>query len=38
MVELRRLSDRFPGTPDAAGALAELDRRRALLKDQHEQS
>lgn len=38
MVELRRLADRFPGTPDAAGALAELDRRRALLKDQHEQS
>jgi hypothetical protein len=38
MVELRRLADRFPGTPDAAGALAELDRRRALLKDQYEQS
>lgn len=38
MVELRRLADRFPGTPDAAGALAELERRRAILKDQHEQS
>ncbi|WP_337172529.1 hypothetical protein [Gemmatimonas aurantiaca] len=30
MVELRRLADRFPGTPDAEGALAELQRRRAL--------
>lgn len=38
MVELRRLADRFPGTPDAAGALRELERRRALLKDQHEHS
>ncbi|HEY0929353.1 MAG TPA: hypothetical protein VGE27_05495 [Gemmatimonas sp.] len=30
VVELRRLADRFPGTPDAEGALAELQRRRAL--------
>lgn len=30
LVELRRLADRFPGTPDAEGALAELQRRRAL--------
>jgi hypothetical protein len=30
MVELRRLADRFPGTPDAEGALAELQRRRVL--------
>lgn len=30
MSELRRLVERFPGTRDAEGALAELDRRRAL--------
>ncbi|MCE2901176.1 MAG: hypothetical protein ACK5U0_06325 [Gemmatimonas sp.] len=38
MVELRRLADRYPGTPDAAGALTELERLRALLKDEHERS
>jgi tetratricopeptide (TPR) repeat protein len=36
MAELRRLAERFPGTRDAEGALAELQRRRALMKDQHE--
>ena len=33
MSELRRLAERFPGTRDAEGALAELDRRRALRKN-----
>ncbi len=32
MSELRRLTERFPGTRDAEGAQAELDRRRALRK------
>lgn len=32
MSELRRLVERFPGTRDAEGAQAELDRRRALRK------
>ena len=31
MVELRRMADRFPDTPDGQGALAELRRRRDLL-------
>lgn len=30
MAELRRIAERFPGTRDADGALAELERRRAL--------
>lgn len=35
MVELRRLADRFPDTPDGQGALAELKRRRDhLAQDQ----
>jgi thioredoxin-like negative regulator of GroEL len=33
MSELRRLTERFPGTRDAEGAQAELDRRRALRKN-----
>jgi len=32
MAELRRLVERFPGTRDAEGAQAEIDRRRALRK------
>jgi hypothetical protein len=36
MAELRRLAERFPGTRDAEGALAELQRRRALMKDRNE--
>lgn len=31
LVELRRMADRFPDTPDGQGALAELRRRRDLL-------
>lgn len=43
MSELRRLAERFPGTRDADGALAELERRRALRQEslrqeQHRQS
>ena len=35
MVELRRMADRFPDTPDGQGALAELRRRREhLAQDQ----
>jgi len=35
MVELRRMADRFPDTPDGQGALAELTRRRDhLAQDQ----
>ena len=35
MVELRRMADRFPDTPDGQGALAELTRRRDhLVQDQ----
>lgn len=37
MVELRRMADRFPDTPDGQGALAELRRRREqLAQDQTE--
>jgi tetratricopeptide (TPR) repeat protein len=36
MAELRRLAERFPGTRDAEGALAELQRRRAIMNDRHE--
>lgn len=36
MSELRRLTERFPGTPDADGAQAELDRRRAQRKIDHQ--
>lgn len=38
MSELRRIAERFPGTRDAEGALAELERRRALRQEQHRQS
>jgi hypothetical protein len=37
MSELRRLAERFAGTRDAEGALAELERRRALRVEQHRQ-
>lgn len=36
MSELRRLTERFPGTRDADGAQAELDRRRAQRKIDHQ--
>jgi hypothetical protein len=36
--ELRRLVERFPGTRDAEGAQAELDRRRALKNTTDSQS
>lgn len=38
MVELRRMADRFPDTPDGQGALAELRRRRLQLAQEHEQT
>lgn len=38
MSELRRLAERFPGTRDAEGVLAEFERRRALRSEQHRQS
>lgn len=43
MAELRRIAERFPGTRDAEGALAEIERRRALRQEslrqeQHRQS
>lgn len=34
MVELRRMADNFPDTPDGQGALAELKRRREWLENQ----
>jgi len=36
MAELRRLAERFPGTPDARGALAALARHRASMHDASE--
>ncbi|WP_396214691.1 tetratricopeptide repeat protein [Gemmatimonas sp.] len=36
MAELRRLAERFPGTPDARGALEALARHRASMKDESE--
>ena len=38
MVELRRMADRFPDTPDGQGALAELRRRRIQLAQDYEQT
>jgi hypothetical protein len=38
MVEMRRMAERFPGTPDAEGALAELQRRRALMTNSQDQA
>jgi hypothetical protein len=38
MSELRRLVERFPGTRDAEGAQAELNRRRALKNTTDSQS
>jgi hypothetical protein len=38
VAELRRMADRFPGTRDADGALAELERRKTLRIDSHRQS
>ena len=38
MVELRRMADRFPDTPDGQGALAELRRRRARLAQDQTQT
>lgn len=38
MVELRRMADRFPDTPDGQGALAELRRRREHLAQDHTQT
>ena len=38
MVELRRMADRFPDTPDGQGALAELRRRRDHLAQQKTQT
>lgn len=38
MAELRRIAERFPGTRDAEGAQAELERRRVLRQEQHRTS
>jgi hypothetical protein len=36
MTELRRMAERFPGTPDAEGAMQEWQRLRTLMMDRHE--